>query len=125
MARPGKARFPASLGEALEEIGFAILVNHGVDPALYEQTDRRIREFFEAIPMEEPEPYPARRHGSVNQGYFPVNETTIIHPDQVEGWVFCRRAAASSTPATKCSAFPTTACRRRPTASRARATRKR
>ncbi|MDT8450043.1 MAG: 2-oxoglutarate and iron-dependent oxygenase domain-containing protein [Wenzhouxiangellaceae bacterium] len=88
----GKARFSASLGEALEEIGFAILVNHGVDPALYEQADRRIREFFETIPTKEREPYLARRHGSVNQGYFPVNETTIIHPDQVEGWVFCRRA---------------------------------
>ena len=34
----------------------------------------------------------ARRHGSVNQGYFPIETTTIIHPDQVKGWVFCRRA---------------------------------
>jgi len=34
----------------------------------------------------------AERHGSVNQGYFPIKETTIIHPDLVEGWVFCRRA---------------------------------
>lgn len=88
----GKARFAESLGSALEEIGFAILVNHGVDPDLYDRTDRKIREFFETIPMQEREPYLAQRHGSVNQGYFPVNETTIIHPDQVEGWVFCRRA---------------------------------
>ena len=34
----------------------------------------------------------ARRHGSVNQGYFPIKETSDIHPDLVEGWVFCRRA---------------------------------
>ncbi len=34
----------------------------------------------------------ARRHGSVNQGYFPLKETSDIHPDLVEGWVFCRRA---------------------------------
>ena len=34
----------------------------------------------------------AARHGSVNQGYFPIEETTEIHPDLVEGWVFCRRA---------------------------------
>jgi isopenicillin N synthase-like dioxygenase len=34
----------------------------------------------------------AARHGSVNQGYFPLKETSDIHPDLVEGWVFCRRA---------------------------------
>jgi isopenicillin N synthase-like dioxygenase len=28
----------------------------------------------------------------VNQGYFPIKETSDIHPDLVEGWVFCRRA---------------------------------
>ncbi|MFU8877677.1 MAG: 2OG-Fe(II) oxygenase family protein [Wenzhouxiangellaceae bacterium] len=88
----GRQRFARSLGGALEEIGFAILINHGIDPQLYRQTDQAIREFFETIPAKERQPYLARRHGSVNQGYFPVNETTIIHPDQVEGWVFCRRA---------------------------------
>lgn len=88
----GRARFAHGLGSAMEEIGFAILVNHGVDTRLYELADAKIREFFETIPMAERQPYRARRHGSVNQGYFPVNETTIIHPDQVEGWVFCRRA---------------------------------
>jgi len=88
----GKARFSRSLGSAMEEIGFAVLVNHGVDVKLYDRADQKIREFFETIPMLERQPYLARRHGSVNQGYFPFNETTIIHPDQVEGWVFCRRA---------------------------------
>ncbi|HEX7419017.1 MAG TPA: 2OG-Fe(II) oxygenase family protein, partial [Thermoanaerobaculia bacterium] len=34
----------------------------------------------------------AQRHGSVNQGYFPIKETSNMHPDLVEGWVFCRRA---------------------------------
>jgi isopenicillin N synthase-like dioxygenase len=34
----------------------------------------------------------AERFGSVNQGYFPIEETSDIHPDLVEGWVFCRRA---------------------------------
>jgi isopenicillin N synthase-like dioxygenase len=34
----------------------------------------------------------AERHGSVNQGYFPIEETSEIHPDLVEGWVWCRRA---------------------------------
>jgi hypothetical protein len=43
-------------------------------------------------PLEEKLRFRARRHGSVNQGYFPIKETTDIHPDLVEGWVFCRRA---------------------------------
>jgi len=88
----GREQFSNSLGRAMEDIGFAILVNHGVDTRLFDRADQKIREFFEAIPPVEREPYLARRHGSVNQGYFPVNQTTIIHPDQVEGWVFCRRA---------------------------------
>ena len=34
----------------------------------------------------------AERFGSVSQGYFPIEETSDIHPDLVEGWVWCRRA---------------------------------
>ena len=88
----GRQRFAESLGAAMEEIGFAILTGHGVDAALFEETDHAVRSFFETIPMDERTPYMAKRHGSVNQGYFPLKETTIIHPDLVEGWVFCRRA---------------------------------
>jgi isopenicillin N synthase-like dioxygenase len=87
-----KAAFAQDLGAAFEEIGFAILINHGVDPALYIETEQSVVDFFETIPRPAREPYMARRQGSVNQGYFPVRETTIIHPDLVEGWVFCRRA---------------------------------
>ena len=88
----GREKFAAELGRAMEEIGFTILINHGVDTQLYTETEAAIVRFFETIPMAERLPYVARRHGSVNQGYFPVKETTIIHPDLVEGWVFCRRA---------------------------------
>ncbi|MGD9584683.1 MAG: 2-oxoglutarate and iron-dependent oxygenase domain-containing protein [Lysobacterales bacterium] len=88
----GKQGFAQALGSAMEEIGFAILVNHGVDPALFDRADAAVAELFETVPMAERLPYLARRHGSVNQGYFPIKQTTIIHPDLVEGWVFCRRA---------------------------------
>lgn len=88
----GQAAFAQALGEAMEEIGFTILINHGVDTRLYDEAEAAIRRFFETIPMAERLPYLAQRHGSVNQGYFPIKETTIIHPDLVEGWVFCRRA---------------------------------
>ena len=88
----GKMQFASELGDALKEIGFAVLTNHGVDIACYDKAGEKIRELFESTAFEERIKYKAQRHGSVNQGYFPIKETTIIHPDLVEGWVFCRRA---------------------------------
>ena len=88
----GRQRFAEALGSAMEEIGFAILVNHGVDPALFDRADAAVVDLFENVPQDERLAYLAQRHGSVNQGYFPIKQTTIIHPDLVEGWVFCRRA---------------------------------
>jgi len=87
-----KRAFARELGEALQEIGFAILEGHGVDPGLYEQADPRVIELFTRTPLAEKLRFRAQRHGSVNQGYFPLKETSDIHPDLVEGWVFCRRA---------------------------------
>jgi len=87
-----KIRFVTELGSALEEIGFAIITNHGIDPNLYHKAEQKIIGFFEETTFEERMKYEARRFGSVNQGYFPMKTTTIIHPDLVEGWVFCRRA---------------------------------
>lgn len=88
----GKRKFAQQLGEAMEGIGFTILTGHGVDASLYEQAEKRIQDFFENTTREQRMKYHAKRFGSVNQGYFPMKETTIIHPDLVEGWVFCRRA---------------------------------
>ncbi len=84
--------FVAELGASLADTGFAILTGHGVPAALYAEAHRRTRAFFENHRLEDKLRYRARRHGSVNQGYFPMRETTVIHPDLVEGWVFCRRA---------------------------------
>ena len=87
-----RAAFAAELSGALREIGFAILEGHGVDPALYDEAEEKVLELFTRTPMPEKLRFRARRHGSVNQGYFPIKETSDIHPDLVEGWVFCRRA---------------------------------
>ena len=84
--------FARELGEALEEIGFAILEGHGVDPALYEEAEARTVDVFTRPSLDEKLRYRAERRGSINQGYFPIKETSAIHPDLVEGWVFCRRA---------------------------------
>jgi len=87
-----RAAFARELGDALREIGFAILESHGVDARLYEEAEAATLDFFTRVPLEDKLRYRARRFGSVNQGYFPVKETSDIHPDLVEGWVFCRRA---------------------------------
>ena len=88
----GINKFAQELGEALEGIGFAILSGHGIDEKLYEVAELKVFELFETTTVSERLKYGAKRFGSVNQGYFPIKETTIIHPDLVEGWVFCRRA---------------------------------
>jgi isopenicillin N synthase-like dioxygenase len=87
-----RSAFARELGEALQEIGFAILEGHGVDARLYDEAEARVVELFTEVPLGEKLRFRARRHGSVNQGYFPIKETSDIHPDLVEGWVFCRRA---------------------------------
>lgn len=84
--------FAAELGEALQEIGFAILVGHGLDLSLFEEAERRVEEIFTQLALEDKMRFRAARFGSVNQGYFPIKETSNMHPDLVEGWVFCRRA---------------------------------
>jgi isopenicillin N synthase-like dioxygenase len=87
-----KRDFALQLGEALHEIGFAIIEGHGVDIALYDEAARRIEEIFTRLTLDEKMRFRAERFGSVNQGYFPIKETSNMHPDLVEGWVFCRRA---------------------------------
>ena len=87
-----KARFAESFGTALQEIGFAVLTGHGVDQALYDEMHDQVLDLFTSTPIAEKMRFRAERHGSVNQGYFPLEETSDIHPDLVEGWVWCRRA---------------------------------
>ena len=87
-----KARFAEAFAGALEEIGFAVLIGHGVDTDLYEEVEELTLDLFTSIPLSEKMRFRAQRHGSVNQGYFPIEETSDIHPDLVEGWVWCRRA---------------------------------
>jgi len=84
--------FAADLGQALRAIGFAVLEGHGVDPRLYDRAHDAVVDLFTRTPLPEKMRFRAQRHGSVNQGYFPIKETSGIHPDLVEGWVFCRRA---------------------------------
>ena len=87
-----KARFAGEFVTALEEIGFAVLTGHGVDPSLYDEMHDSVHDLYTSTSLAEKMLFRAHRHGSVNQGYFPIEETSDIHPDLVEGWVWCRRA---------------------------------
>ncbi|HUP67335.1 MAG TPA: 2OG-Fe(II) oxygenase family protein [Sphingomicrobium sp.] len=87
-----KAEFADEFVAALGEIGFAVLTGHGVDPALYDDAHDGVLELFTSTSLDEKMRFRAARHGSVSQGYFPIEETSDIHPDLVEGWVWCRRA---------------------------------
>ncbi len=88
----GRRQFADELGASLAEVGFACLVGHGVDPALYDEAHRAVVEVMTRPSLADKMRYRAERCGSVSQGYFPIKETSDIHPDLVEGWVFCRRA---------------------------------
>ncbi len=88
----GKERFAEAIGSAMQEIGFAILVGHEVDTKLHEDAEQRVIDLFSRVDLETKMKFRAERFGSVSQGYFPIKETSDIHPDLVEGWVFCRRA---------------------------------
>jgi isopenicillin N synthase-like dioxygenase len=87
-----RAAFAQQLGAAMEEIGFAILEGHGLDPQLFVDAAEWVEEFYTGVPLEEKLRFRAARFGSVSEGYFPIQETSAIHPDLVEGWVFGRRA---------------------------------
>lgn len=87
-----RASFAREFGSAVQEIGFSILTGHGVDTAIYEEVERETVRLYTTTSHEDKMRFRARRFGSVSQGYFPIEETSDIHPDQVEGWVWCRRA---------------------------------
>lgn len=87
-----KASFAKEFVASLEEIGFAVLVGHGVDPALYDEIGDGVLDLFASTSFDEKLRFRAKRHGSVAQGFFPLEATSDIHPDLVEGWVWCRRA---------------------------------
>jgi isopenicillin N synthase-like dioxygenase len=86
-----RQEFAEELGKALEEVGFAILIGHEVPLEVLQQSHPQINRFFGRSNADKM-CFRAEREGSVNQGYFPIKETSNIHPDLVEGWVFCRRA---------------------------------
>ena len=77
------AAVAAQLGPALTSIGFAILTGHGVPEHLLNETHEAVERFFTKLPADRKVAFAAQRKGSVNQGYFGLEETSRLHPDQV------------------------------------------
>ena len=78
----------------MEETGFCVLQNchevTGHTAEDYEHVDSQVRKLFESTSITDKQQYAAcrPRTASVNQGYFGHKQTSGIHPDLVEGWVF-------------------------------------
>ncbi|WP_328522652.1 2OG-Fe(II) oxygenase family protein [Kribbella sp. NBC_00359] len=86
-------RFRDTLGAALEDVGFAILVNHGIEAALFDETHAGVVELFRNTPIARKlEFVETESRGSVRLGYFPFQKSTRLQPDLVEGWEFDRAA---------------------------------
>ena len=77
------AAVAAALGPALTSIGFAILTGHGVSEELLSEMHEAIEPFFTGLTADRKVAFAAKRKGSVNQGYFGLEETSRLHPDQV------------------------------------------
>ncbi|MFD9623973.1 2OG-Fe(II) oxygenase family protein [Streptomyces virginiae] len=95
LTRDGASRenFVSSLGAALEDVGFAILINHGIDASLFEATHGEIVNLFTGTPLgRKLEFVETESRGSVRLGYFPFQQSTQLQPDLVEGWEFDRAA---------------------------------
>jgi hypothetical protein len=45
-----QAAFARELGSALQEIGFAILEGHGIEPGVYEEAEARVADLFASMP---------------------------------------------------------------------------
>ena len=65
-----RAQFAEEFADALQDIGFAVLTGHGVDPALYDEMHDRVAELFTSTPPNEKMRFRARRYGSVNSPAF-------------------------------------------------------
>ena len=84
--------FAQELGAAMQDMGFAILAGHEIDTRLFAEAEAGAEDLFTRTSLDAKLAYRAARHGAVSEGYFPIGETSDIHPDLVEGWVFGRRA---------------------------------
>ena len=73
----GKRRVAAQLGRACREIGFYVIVGHGVDPALVDQVEAVSREFFDLSIDEKMKLHVGNAPGAV--GYAAIGDTALAY----------------------------------------------
>ena len=66
-----KAHFAEAFGTALQEIGFAVLTGHGVDPALYDAMHDAVFDLFASTPLADKMRFRARALWVCQPGLFP------------------------------------------------------
>jgi isopenicillin N synthase-like dioxygenase len=82
------------IDRACREVGFFLVVGHGIDPTATERLDALAREFF-ALHEEEKAAIAMARAGAAWRGWFPVGgELTSGVPDRKEGIYFGAELAA-------------------------------
>ena len=73
----GKHRVAQQIGRACREVGFYVIVGHGVDPKLVEQVEIVSREFFD-LPLEEKmRLHVGKEPGAV--GYAAIGDTALAY----------------------------------------------
>ena len=73
----GKRRVAAELGRACRDVGFYVIVGHGVDPQLIEQVESVSREFFDLPIAEKMKVHVGDTPGAV--GYTAVGDTALAY----------------------------------------------
>lgn len=100
--RADRLRVARAFGEALETVGFATVVGHGIDVALLASTYTAVREFF-GLPLEE-KMRSCPPEQAKSRGYLPVGIESVAAtlngetpPDLCEALVFAALARPSSS----------------------------
>src|SRR3979409_2367850 len=76
-APDGKRRGADQLGRACREVGFYVIVGHGVDPALVDEVEAVSREFFDLPIDEKMQLHVGSAPGAV--GYAAIGDTALAY----------------------------------------------
>ena len=80
-----RREFVAALGDSLRNVGFAVLVGHGVDEAITSRAPAEIEHFFRRHTLQTKQRFKAQRKGSVNQGYLAWRRRPTCSPTWSKG----------------------------------------
>lgn len=88
-------RFVNLLGAAMEDVGIAFLINHGLDDEELQAIDAHALSVFTTVPDEQKLKFVSQEHAYGEPyylGYVPLQESMPSLPHAVEAWEFARSA---------------------------------